>query len=96
MDDLDDHLPWRDRPEDLLADRFLCGLLDEFPRDREGNVGLEQCNAYLAHRRAHIGIRQGATAPKAVKNAAEPIAQRVKHSNLLNDAEPHMGNLNKI
>ena len=86
VDDLDDHLPRRDRAQHFLADRFLGDLVDEIARDRQSDVGLEQGDAHFAHRRAHVGLRERAAPAKPVEYAAEPIAQRVEHSNLLSDA----------
>src|SRR5436190_9769692 len=87
MDDLDDHLPRRDGAQDFLADRFLGHLVDEIAGDGERNVSLEQRDSHLAHCRAHVALTECATPAKPVEYAAEPIAQRVKHSNLLNDAK---------
>ena len=57
VDDLDDHLPRRDRAQHFLADRFLGDLVDEIARDRERDVGLEQGDAHFAHGRAHVAPR---------------------------------------
>ena len=86
VDDLDDHLARRDRAQHFLADRFLGDLVDEIARDRQRDVGLEQGDAHLAHRRAHVGLAERAAPAKPVEYAAEPIAQSVEHSNLLIDA----------
>ena len=62
-------------------------LFDEIARDRKRDVGLEQGDAHFAHRRAHVGLVERTAPAKPVEYAAEPIAQRVEHSNLLNDVE---------
>ena len=51
VDDLDDLLARRDRAQHLLADRLLGGAVDELADDRQRDVGLEQSDADLAHRR---------------------------------------------
>ena len=56
VDDLDDHLARRDRAQHFLADRLLGDLVDEIAGDRQRDVGLEQGDAHLAHRRAHVGL----------------------------------------
>ena len=83
VDDLDDHLARRDRADDVLADGLLGDLVDEIARHRQRDVGLEQGDAHLAHRRAHVGLRQRAAAAELVEHAAKAIAQAVEHSNLL-------------
>ena len=82
VDDLDDHLARRDRAQHFRADRLFGDLVDEIARDRQRDVGLEQRDADLAHRRAHVGLRQRAAAAKLVEYAAEPIAQTVEHPHL--------------
>ena len=83
VDDLDDHLARRDRAQHFLADRFFGDLVDEIARDRQSDVGLEQRDTHFAHRRAHVRLAERAAPAKPVEYAAEPIAQRVEHSNLL-------------
>ena len=94
VDDLDDHLARRDRAQHFLPDGLFGDLVDEIARDRERDVGLEQGDAHLAHRRAHVGLAERAAPAKPVEYAAEPIAQRVEHSNLLSDAERRYGTQN--
>ena len=91
VDDLDDHLPWRDRAKHFLTDGFFSDLFDEIARHRQRNVGFEQGHAHLAHGRAHVGLIERAAPAKPVKYAAEPIAQRVEHSILLGDAQQSNG-----
>src|SRR5439155_18919724 len=87
VDVFDDHLPRSDRAQNLLPDRFLGDLIDKIARNRERDVRLEQCNAHFAHRRTHVRLAERAAPAKPVEYAAEPIAQSVEHSILLNDAE---------
>ena len=94
VDDLDDHLARRDRAEHFLSDRPLGDLVDEVAGDRQSDVRLEQRDAHLAHRRAHVRLRERAAPAKPVENAAEPIAQTVEHSLLPIDVRPHMGTQN--
>ena len=82
MDDLDDLLAGGDRAQHLLADRFLRGSVDELADDREGDVGLEQGDSDLAHRRAHVGLGQRAAAAQPVEHTVEAIAQALEHSSL--------------
>ena len=82
VDDLDDLLARRDRAQHLLADRLLGRLVDELADDRQRDVGLEQRDAHLAHRRAHVGLVQRAAAAQAVEDAAQTVAQAVEHRQL--------------
>ena len=82
MDDLDDLLARRDRSQHVLPDGKLGRLVDEIARHRQRDVRLEQGDANLAHRRAHVGLRQGSAAAKLVEHTAQAIAQTVEHSNL--------------
>src|SRR6185312_1098278 len=91
VDDLDHHLARRDRAQHFLADSLLGNLFDEIARDRERHVCLEQGDAYFPHRRAHVGLAERAAPAKPAEYAAEPIAQRVEHSNLLSDASGPYG-----
>ena len=83
VDDLDDHLPRGDRANNLGADRARGDLVDEIARHGERDVGLEQCNANLAHRRAHFILGQSAAAAELVEDAGQAIAKAVEHPNSL-------------
>ena len=83
VDDLDDLLAGRDRAQHLLADRLLGRLVDELADHRQRDVGLEQGDPDLAHRRAHVGLVQRAAAAQAVEDAAQAIAQAFEHPLLL-------------
>jgi hypothetical protein len=74
VDDLDDLLARRDRAQHLLADRLLGGAVDELSDDRQRDVRLEQGDAHLAHRAAHVGLVERAAAAQAVEHAAQTIA----------------------
>ena len=80
VDDLDDLLARRDRAKHLLADRLLGRAVDELAHDRQRDVGLEQGDANLAHRAAHVGLVQRAAAAQAVEDAAQTIAQALEHA----------------
>ena len=47
---------------------------------RQRDIGLEQRNAHLAHRLAHVGLVERAAPAQAVEDAAQPIAQAVEHA----------------
>ncbi len=96
MDVFDDHLARRDRAQHFLADRFFGDLFDEIAGDGQRHVGLEQRDANLAHRGAHVGLGKRAAPPQPVEYAAEPIAQRVEHSSLLRCRGAHMGSQMQI
>ncbi len=82
VDDLD-HLVGRlDRADHRFAERLLAGLVDEVAHHRQGDVGLEQGDAHLAHRRVDVLLGQHAAAGKPVEDAGKPIAQTFKHSDL--------------
>ena len=83
VDDLDDLLARRDRAQHLLADRLLGRLVDEGADDRQRDVGLEQGDADLAHRRAHVRFGQRAAAAQPIENAAQAIAKAFEHQPLL-------------
>src|SRR6476469_4487139 len=85
MDVFDDHLARRDRTKHFLAHGLLSDLIDEMTGDRERDVRLQQRNANLSHRSAPA---------KPVKYAAESIAHRVEHSNLLRCVAAYMGRQN--
>ena len=80
VDDLDDLLAGRDRAQHLLADRLLGRPVDELADHRQRDVGLEQGDPHLAHRRAHVGLVQRAAAAQPVEDAAQTIAQALEHS----------------
>ena len=80
-DDLDDLLARRDRAQDVLADRLLGRLVDELARHGQRDVGFEQRDAHLAHRRTHVCLGQRTPAAKAVEDTAKSIAQAFEHRN---------------
>ncbi len=79
-DDLDHLLPRRDRAQDILADRKFGDLVDEAAYHGQRDVGFEQCDAHLAHRRAHVSLGQRAAAAELPENIAKPIAQTDEHA----------------
>lgn len=81
-DDLDDHLPGRDRAEHVRADRFLRDRVDEAAHHRQRDIGLEQRDTDLAHRLAYIRLGQRPAPAQAVEDSAEPIGQIVEHRRL--------------
>ena len=82
VDDLDDHLPRRDRAQHFLPDSSFRDPIDEVAGDRESDIGFKQRDPHLAHRFAHVALAERAAPAKPVEYAAEPIAQRVEHSSL--------------
>ena len=70
MDDLDDLLARRDRAQDLLPDRAFAGLGDEVLHHGQGDVGLQEGDAHLAHGLLNVGLVQTATAAQLVEDAA--------------------------
>jgi hypothetical protein len=80
VDDLDDLLAGRDRAKHMLADRLLGRPVDELADHRQCDVGLEQGDPDLAHRRADIRLGQSAAAAKTVEDCAEAVAQTVEHA----------------
>ena len=73
VDDLDDHLAWRDRAQNLLADRLGLHLVDEVAHHIERDVRLEQGAAHLAHRLADVALGQRAATRQLVENAGQAI-----------------------
>ena len=88
VDDLDDLLAGRDRLEHVLADRLLGHRVDETADNRQRDIGLEQRDAYLAHRFAHVVFRQRAAPLEAIEHIAEAVGQIVEHD-CLNSLSNH-------
>src|SRR5690606_5864885 len=78
--DLDDHLPRRDRAQDLLADRAGTDLVDERAHDRQRHVGLEQRDANLAQRLRDVAFAEHAAFGEALQDIAEPPRQAFEHA----------------
>ena len=76
---LSDLLPRRDGFEDLLADSQFGDVLDEFSRDGQRHIGLEQRDPHLAHRRGHILFAQAGGTAQLVEYAAQTIGQGIEH-----------------
>jgi hypothetical protein len=79
VDDLDHHLPGRDRPQHLLADRLLADPVDEGLDHRQRHVGLEQGDAHLAQRGHHVGLGQRAAPLQPIEDLSQPVGQPVEH-----------------
>jgi hypothetical protein len=91
VDDLD-HLVGRlDRADDLLARGALGGEGDEVLDDRQGDVGLEQRHAHLAHRLGDVLFGQGTAPGDPVEYPRQPLVQSLEHRHLVwasNDLSP--------
>ena len=71
MHHLDDHLAGRDRAQHIGADRLDADLVDELLDDRQGDIGLNQGDAYLAQRFADIRFRQRAAFAQPLEDVAK-------------------------
>ena len=71
MDDLHDHLAGGDGFGDGGTGGAVLHALDELARDRQRDVGLQQCGAHLAQRGDHIGFGQRALFRQTVEDAAK-------------------------
>ena len=79
QDDLDDHLPGRQRLHDVGADGLLANLGDELLDDLVVHVGLEQRHANLAHGRVDIGLGEAALAGQIREDRLETVGEVVEH-----------------
>ncbi len=79
VDDLHDLLAGGEALEDVGADRPLADPGDEVLDHLEVDVGLEQGEAHLAHRRVDVGLAHPATAGEVGEGRTEAIAQGVEH-----------------
>ena len=75
VDDLDDHLPRRDRAHHLLADGLLAHPVRERLHDLQRHVRLEQRAADLAHGLGDVAIGQRTAACELVENAGQAIGR---------------------
>ena len=80
--DLDDHLPRRNRPQHVAANGPFGRLIDELAHNREGDIGFEQRDSHLAHRGADIVLRERTTPPQFIEYPTQTIAQRIEHHHL--------------
>ena len=78
MDDLDHHLAGRDRLDDGGADRLLAHAIGKTPDDVEGDVGLEQRAAHLAHRGIDVLFGQRTAPRQPIENATKLFRQIVE------------------
>jgi hypothetical protein len=83
VDDLDDHLAGCDRANDRLADRLAAHLVGKTPDHIEGDIGLDQRTADLAHRLVDVGLRQRAALRQLVEDAAEALGEGFEHRFLI-------------
>ena len=79
VDDLHDLLARAQAGQDLRADRLLADPADEVLHDLEVDVGLEQRQPDLAHRRIDVGLADAAAAGQAGERLAQSIAEGVEH-----------------
>ena len=73
MDDLDDHLAGLDAFQDFGTNGLFPHLVGEGANHFQRNVSLDQCAAYFAQRRGHVGLRKGAASGKAVQDGAKTL-----------------------
>ncbi len=57
MNDLDDLLTGLEALGNFRANRPLFNPFDEILNDRQGNIGLKQCNTNLAHNGVNVFFR---------------------------------------
>ena len=79
MENLDDLLTGRDRPDDVLAEGLVLDLRDKILRDLKMNVGLEQRHAHLAHRVADVRLGERTVAAQVLENILKLVAELGKH-----------------
>ena len=79
MDDLHDLLARREALQDVVAERLLPNAADEVADDREVDVGLEECQADLAHRARNRLFVERSLLPQVAESALELVGQRVEH-----------------
>ena len=79
LNDLDHHLPRRDRTDHLLADGAFPYLRDEGPDHRQRDIGLEQRDADLPHRLGDVAFRKGTAPLEAVERSVQSLGQTLKH-----------------
>ncbi len=79
VDDLDDHLTGLDRLDDGGADGPGAGAVDEGAHDVEGDVGLQQGAAHLAHGGGDVLLGEGAAAGQLVQYAGELFGEALEH-----------------
>ena len=82
VDDLDDHLTGRDRPQDFLPDRLFLDAGDELLDHGQGHVRLKQGDTHLAQGGADVFLAQRATPCQAIEDVAQPSGQPFKHASL--------------
>jgi hypothetical protein len=83
VDDSDERLARRERPDDLLADRLVAHGGDEILDDRQRDVGFEQCEPHLAQRVGNVGVGEARFAAQRLDDSRQPFGQRVEHRVLL-------------
>ncbi len=88
VDDLDDLLPRRDRSRDLRADRARGDAVDEVLDHRQRDVGLEQRDPHLAHRRAHVELGQRPAPAELVEHPGKPVGETIEHQYLITKNAP--------
>ncbi|HEY4956963.1 MAG TPA: hypothetical protein VII31_04050 [Caldimonas sp.] len=81
MNDLDHLLAGVEAVEHLGADGALTDPSDEVLDDAEVDVGLEQCEADLAHRGVDICLCDAPAAAQPAKDAAQSFRKIIKHGN---------------
>ena len=79
VDDLDNHLRRRHRPQHLLPERLFANRRDKIPDHRKRHIGLEQGDPDLAQGGPDIGLGQRAMAAQPVEHVAEAITEAVEH-----------------
>jgi len=81
--DLDHHLAWRHRLDDIGSNGLAAHLVGERTHDVEHHIRLEQRTTHFAHGGADIGFGQGAATGQLIENAGELVCQALEHEDVL-------------
>ena len=79
VDDLDDLLAGGDGFGDRLTRSLVFHGFDKIAGDGQGNIGLQQRNAYFAQCGFDVFLGQGTLFGEAVKNAGQAFGEILKH-----------------
>ena len=79
VDDLDHDLTGGQTPGHRLAERLFTHIVDELTHHGEGDVGLEEGHAHLAHRLLDVVLGQTALTAQIVQDIAETVLEILEH-----------------
>ncbi len=79
MHDLDQHLPGREAPGQLGADRAFLYLFDELAYHRQRHIGFQQRHANFPQGILDIVIGQATLAAHAVEDGGQPGGKILEH-----------------